>query len=946
MPNNPRRRPAAALRERPAAGQFDVFLSYNRRDEASVRELADTLRAEGISPWLDTWYCTPGVPFHAEVLDGLNASRSCAVLVGPHGLGDWEREELGVALNRAATEPAFHVFAVLLPGLAPVFGPNNLPPFLATRTCVDLRAGLASGPAWRALVEATHGRAPGPSPAEGPPVTAEDRSLFLEPVPSIRNFVGRQGELAKCRQRLKRERWLLIDGPEGIGKTALAAQLAAENAACREDIFWFTFDPVEKNTLDAVLGALAVFMAERGERKLWTYLASDLAPSESTWTRPLSLTVKANLIGASVAAHPFVLCFDDVHIASDSAEIGQLFKTIHQQFAGAPAELASVFILMGREFSHAFSNISPLALRGLRYADARSMAGLSGMLLNELTLRDLWQRTNGNPKMIELSLTALVEKQGNLHEMDAFVSALPTDLGVRDYLMANLYAALPEEDRRALSTLSIFPAHVAASTATHVLAAQGISAVAPRLQSLVDKRVVTEDESGRIRCHSLVGEYSYRVLRRSERTHAHRQAANEYRHQRNFLEAAYHDTQAGQVNHAVRSLTKNARSLIAQGQGASLLVQLSCFDDVKLTPPQRCAVERARGDAMRMRGNYEDAQQAYEAALHTGPDERTSAGILGDLGVLHYRRWALTSAIERLEQSKAIANRVGDAVGAANASIYLGWSLYRQAQVQPGLARQTRAARDMQAAGDEFRLALETGLRLRDRVLAAKAMFGLGSIDLEEDRLGAARELLEESRALFEQVGDRELAARVATDLARVHGGLGDRETQRQLLEASVSQHAAIGNVDGLRTTYNNLGDLSLRHLHAPGRAIDWYEKLASVCRDTGHLPLLVIACAGLADACLALGAVGQARVHADEARRTAEGLSPEYAQDYLGLSYRVQGDVYLALGMYHEAQVVLAESVKILSKGSEIAGDELALAELSLKHAREHPRYASGTTT
>jgi len=916
---------------------FDVFLSYNGRDRAAATAIAEKLKREDLRPWIDVWESTPGVLFHTELLAGLDASSACAVLVGPDQLGDWGREELGVALNRAAKEPSFHLFAVLLPGLTPEFDPSELPAFLATRGCIDLRSGIASQPGWRAFVRAIHGKPPGPPTGQPRASHVPDSTLLLERLPVTRHFVRRTAQLAACANRLERESWLLIGGTPGIGKTALGVQLARERARSEQDIFWFTFDPVEKNTLDALVHALAVFMAGRGDRKLWTYLASELTPMESTAAQPLSLTVKGNLIATSLVGHPFVLCFDDLHIAMNAPDIPQLFRTIHQQVAGRSGDLVPTVLLIGREFPPALSTIPRVTLEGLEYVETESLAASSGTFVPEHILHKVWEVTQGNPQLLELSLAAVADKAGDFVAIDAFVNDFAKQPVVRDYLMANLYAAMPNDERRTLDTLSVFPSYVPTSIVESILVAQGVAAT-PRLQALVDKNVVGEDAAGRVHCHSLIGEYSYRALGRSERRRAHRYAAREFRREHRYLEAAYHNRQAGQINRAVRLLTANARSLIADGQSGSLLAQLSRFDLETVPQWQRSAVHRARGDAYRMRGNYQAALEAYEAALLEVPDDRTRAAVLAELGLVDYRRWALSSAIERLSESKVIANRAGDGRTSANASTYLGWSLYRQALVYAGQEQGGRPLRELGPARAEFTIALEAGLRLRDRELAAKAMFGLGTIETEAGHLDAARELLEDSRGLFERTGERELAARVLTDLARVHGLLGDRATQRDLLEASVAQHEAIGNVDGLRAAYNNLGNLHLRYLDEPGPALTWYERLAALCRDTEHWPLLIIACVGLADTCLALDAASQAQVHADEARRLAAGLSRDYDTQYLGASLRVSGDVLLALGKRDEAEAALAESVEILSTGSEIARDELALAQRSLARAREDP--------
>jgi hypothetical protein len=47
----------------------------------------------------------------------MSASSACAYFVGPNGQGDWEREELAVALSRAANDRRFRLFPVLLPGV-------------------------------------------------------------------------------------------------------------------------------------------------------------------------------------------------------------------------------------------------------------------------------------------------------------------------------------------------------------------------------------------------------------------------------------------------------------------------------------------------------------------------------------------------------------------------------------------------------------------------------------------------------------------------------------------------------------------------------------------------------------------------------------------------------------------------------------------------------------
>ena len=85
-----------------AADDFDCFLSHNSEDQPAVIALAATLADLGIRAWLDFQQLPPGTRWQDGLEQGIQASRSVAVLVGPHGAGPWQEEETQAALNLAA----------------------------------------------------------------------------------------------------------------------------------------------------------------------------------------------------------------------------------------------------------------------------------------------------------------------------------------------------------------------------------------------------------------------------------------------------------------------------------------------------------------------------------------------------------------------------------------------------------------------------------------------------------------------------------------------------------------------------------------------------------------------------------------------------------------------------------------------------------------------------
>lgn len=142
---------------------YDVFLSHNGEDKEAVEELARRLEDEAqLKPWLDKWNLVPGRPWQEALEEALDASRACAVFLGPSGIGPWQNEEVRAALQERVGGGDFRVIPVLLPD-ADAPARRELPRFLSRLTWVDFRgaAGLKDEAAFRRLVAGIRGLAPG-----------------------------------------------------------------------------------------------------------------------------------------------------------------------------------------------------------------------------------------------------------------------------------------------------------------------------------------------------------------------------------------------------------------------------------------------------------------------------------------------------------------------------------------------------------------------------------------------------------------------------------------------------------------------------------------------------------------------------------------------------------------------------------------------------------------
>ena len=90
-----------------------IIVLTNPLSEALARCLEDEA---GLRPFLDKWHLVPGEPWQEALEDALDASRTCAVFIGPSDIGPWENEEMRSALDTRVSNTDFRVIPVILPG--------------------------------------------------------------------------------------------------------------------------------------------------------------------------------------------------------------------------------------------------------------------------------------------------------------------------------------------------------------------------------------------------------------------------------------------------------------------------------------------------------------------------------------------------------------------------------------------------------------------------------------------------------------------------------------------------------------------------------------------------------------------------------------------------------------------------------------------------------------
>ncbi len=140
-------------------------------------------------------------------------------------------------------------------------------------------------------------------------------------------------------------------------------------------------------------------------------------------------------------------------------------------------------------------------------------------------------------------------------------------------------------------------------------------------------------------------------------------------------------------------------------------------------------------------------------------DDRSTATTLCGLAELYRRRLRPDLAHAALDRARGLAVGIGD--------------LTLRSRVDTDLGEVLLDLAEPRAAGEAFRLALETAQGLGSRRAEARALCGIGRALLATNRRGRAVRILQESLALATSVGDSALLAQVRAALGTLGGEPG-----------------------------------------------------------------------------------------------------------------------------------------------------------------------------
>ncbi|MCB8954647.1 MAG: ATP-binding protein [Ardenticatenales bacterium] len=713
----------------------------------------------------------------------------------------------------------------------------------------------------------------------------------LEQPPRADAFIGREKPLRRGLEALVAGQSVALSGPGGVGKTTLAAVIAATWP--HGAVFWFTVRPTLNDHLSSLLYSLGFFLHQQGADSLWQMLATDGGAGMDT---NLALGLAREDL-ARLRRTPPLLCFD---------EVDRLRPPDIEHLPPAHAQLL--------EFLDSLRGLVPLLIVGQRaVVDTDVHEALSGLPASEIArmladvdfpiapadLSRLHEYTNGNPRLLRLFMALRQSPDAEVEPPDLAQSlARMADAPALRPLFDRLWLRTSSAERRLLQSLAVFRAPAPSD-------AWGEQAAAWR--SLRGRGLLLEDGWGGVMLWPALRELLYAELSAELRERLHTAAAGVRAARGEYTAAAYHLWQAGALKAAVQLWFPRREAEIQRGQGAAALAIFGEISARRLGKREQRALALLRAELYQLQG---------EAA-------RGLAGLEGvdwpDGATLTVSARALQGAfLEALGQPDAALASYEAGMAAA-----LGL-LHRLALLREQRARLFVRQRQMPGAWREARLAQYEAENLQGVVLA------------EQGRYADAYLSYQRALVVAESVGYDAGIARTHRDLITLLSRQGRLDDVIAHAEKAITYYDRIGDRLNRETVRSILSSTYIQTqqydlaVQAAAQALPFFQRIS-------HAHGIGATAANLAEGHYGLGNLAEARHYALLVLEQEEPFTHPYALFTLGLVARAQDRPDEATHAFAASADIAAQNEdRFMLAYARRAQAEQFLAQAQLAEARE----------
>lgn len=628
------------------------------------------------------------------------------------------------------------------------------------------------------------------------------------PMPAIRHFVGREGELAELGGAIQdpSRKLVVIKGIPGIGKTTLAVKLLSSLSEYR--VFWHTVRPWD--TPRVLADTVASFLSENGNRRLSSYLASG----------GFELGEISFLLREMLTENGHIFVFDDADASPSLNGFLQMFR--HSSGAGKILmTLQGEADLYERSEVVASREVFEYELGGLSRDAALELLASRG--IGDEVGQEIFDATNGHPLSLEMVTKCTINEAKSQLSM---------------FFEEKFFCGLSEDQRSLLQFASVFQKPFPTD------------AIPRGLKGVRKGSMLRESEPGKFEIHASIRDFVYHQMSAEDRARWHSVAADHYLRAADPNERLMHLFKANRVLEAEMLISRLGESVLDGGNALRLWQALERHDPVKAK--YRLQVQLVKGRLASALGRYDDAWPLLEEAAGNGDDEiraesliemgdirarqgaygeasrlfgealagseealSTRARALRGLGLVESKTGDLGKARELLERSAQDSLSVMDKTGMLKAHLELGAVLMAQGDYEGAIEHFSKCAAGFQA------------------VDLAKAYLDLGAACSHLGRNEEAKQHLENSINVCERNGQLKTSASARMSLSEVMMALGDPAAARECCYEALEILTELGDLDGASSVYASLSKVegSAGNVEASGECMAESARIAEIAK-------------------------------------------------------------------------------------------------------------------